>query len=128
MDWKSIVDIGEQVIEWAVRGQTSFIVLFIAGCFFLYKSETKRTARFEKELEESRKERKEILAEHKREREKFLAALAEQQKLTEEQHLLIDKQYELLKSEKRQIDRIENKIGMVDHKLDMMAIAKGKDG
>jgi hypothetical protein len=39
---------------------------------------------------------------------------------------LIDKQYELLKSEKEQIDRIENKMDSVERKLDL-ALVKGKD-
>lgn len=124
---KDVIKNGEQLLEWAIQHQAIFLVLFIIVCYFFWKAQSKNIELFEKELEESKQERKEILSEHKQEREKFLSALAEQQKLTDKQHVLIDKQYTLLKSEKEQIDRIENKMDTVEHKLDMVLV-KGKDG
>lgn len=124
---KDAIKNGEQLLEWAIQHQAVFLVLFIIVCYFFWKAQSKNIELFEKELKESKQERKEILLEHKQEREKFLSALAEQQKLTDKQHVLIDKQYAMLKSEKEQIDRIENKMDTVEHKLDMVLV-KGKDG
>ncbi|MBD9891144.1 hypothetical protein RFW15_02590 [Enterococcus faecalis] len=123
---KEFIKEGEQLLEWAIQHQAVFLVLLIVVCYFFWKAQSKNVELFEKELKESKQERKEILAEHKQEREKFLSALSEQQKLTDKQHILIDKQYELLKSEKEQIDRIENKMDSVERKLDL-ALVKGKD-
>ncbi|ENZ5542417.1 Gp23 family protein [Enterococcus hirae] len=123
---KDVIKNGEQLLEWAIQHQAVFLVLFIIVCYFFWKAQSKNIELFEKELEESKQERKEILLEHKQEREKFLSALAEQQKLTDKQHVLIDKQYTLLKSEKEQIDRIENKMDTVEHKLDMVLV-RGKE-
>lgn len=123
---EEVIQDGEQLLEWAIQHQAVFLVLFIIVCYFFWKAQSKNIELFEKELDESKQERKEILTEHKQERAKFLDALGEQQKLTDKQHTLIDKQYELLKSEKEQIDRIENKMDSMGHKLDMVLV-KGKD-
>lgn len=116
---KEIITSGEQVLEWAFQHQAVFLVLLIVVCYFFWKLQVKNTEMFEKELEESKEERKAILSEHKEERDKFLHTLNQQQ-------VLIDKQYELQKAEKEQINRIENKMDNVDRKMDIV-LAKAKD-